>query len=178
MNYKARLCGIKPLDCNAANKFVKVWNALNNIEKDFNGKGKYPYIRNMAYDGNELFTDEWAESLYLVSFVDEKDAIHNYLCFHNTYDCYRSNADVIKMPNTDRSLCTNLEHLNLNVQIVEDETEETGMYEYGGIDKTQNVFVITYLNKELFVCKTEHFQDYYPYGLIKYNCEMLQPVGK
>lgn len=33
MNYKARLCGIKPLDCNAANKFVKVWNALNNIEQ-------------------------------------------------------------------------------------------------------------------------------------------------
>ena len=95
MNYKARLCGIKPLDCNAANKFVKVWNALNNIEKDFNGKGKYPYIRNMSPTCNELFTDEWAESLYLVSFVDEKDAIHNYLCFYNSYDGYRSNADVI-----------------------------------------------------------------------------------
>ena len=56
MNYKARLCGIKPLDCNSANKFVKVWNALNNIEKDFNGKGKYPYIRNMSPTCNELFT--------------------------------------------------------------------------------------------------------------------------
>ena len=177
MNYKARLCGIKPLDCNAANKFVKVWNALNNMEKDFNGKGKYPYIRNMSSTGNELFTDEWAESLYLVSFVDEKNDIHNYLCFHNSYDGYRSNADVIKMPNTDRSLCTNLEHLHLNVQIVEDETEETGMDEYGGIDKRRNVFVITYRNKELFVCKTEHVNDYYPYGLIRYNCEMLQPVG-
>lgn len=177
MNYKARLCGIKPLDCNAANKFVKVWNALNNIEKDFNGKGKYPYIRNMSPTCNELFTDEWAESLYLVSFVDEKDAIHNYLCFHNSYDGYRSNADVIKMPNTDRSLCTNLEHLHLNVQIVEDETEETGMDEYGGIDKRQNVFVITHRNKELFVCKTEHVNDYYPYGLIRYNCEILPPVG-
>ena len=84
MKYKARLCGIKPLDCNAANKFVKVWNKLNNIEKDFNGEGKYPSIRNMTYDGNELFTEEWAESLYLVSFVDENDAIHNYLCFHNS----------------------------------------------------------------------------------------------
>lgn len=176
MNYKARLCGIKPLDCNSANKFVKVWNALNNIEKDFNCKGKYPYIRNMSSRGNEMFTDEWAESLYLVSFVDEKNAIHNYLCFHNSYDGYRSNADVIKMPNTDRSLCTNLEHLHLNVQIVEDETEETGMDEYGGIDKRQNVFVITHRNKELFVCKTEHVNDYYPYGLIRYNCEMLQPV--
>lgn len=176
MNYKARLCGIKPLDCNSANKFVKVWNALNNIEKDFNCKGKYPYIRNMSSRGNEMFTDEWAESLYLVSFVDEKNAIHNYLCFHNSYDGYRSNADVIKMPNTDRSLCTNLEHLHLNVQIVEDETEETGMDEYGGIDKRQNVFVITHRNKELFVCKTEHVNDYYPYGLIKYNCEILQPV--
>ena len=118
MNYKARLCGIKPLDCNAANKFVKVWNALNNIEKDFNGKGKYPYIRNMSPTCNELFTDEWAESLYLVSFVDETNAIHNYLCFHNSYDCYRSNADVIKMPNTDRSLCTNLEHLHLNILVL------------------------------------------------------------
>lgn len=176
MNYKARLCGIKPLDCNSANKFVKVWNALNNIEKDFNCKGKYPYIRNMSSRGNEMFTDEWAESLYLVSFVDEKNAIHNYLCFHNSYDGYRSNADVIKMPNTDRSLCTNLEHLHLNVQIVEDETEETGMDEYGGIDKRRNVFVITHRNKELFVCKTEHVNDYYPYGLIRYNCEMLQPV--
>lgn len=176
MNYKARLCGIKPLDCNSANKFVKVWNALNNIEKDFNCKGKYPYIRNMSSRGNEMFTDEWAESLYLVSFVDEKNAIHNYLCFHNSYDGYRSNADVIKMPNTDRSLCTNLEHLHLNVQIVEDETEETGMDEYGGIDKRRNVFVITHRNKELFVCKTEHVNDYYPYGLIKYNCEILQPV--
>lgn len=176
MKYKARLCGIKPLDCNAANKFVKVWNALNNIEKDFNGKDKYPSIRNMASTGNELFTDEWAESLYLVSFVDKKDAIHNYLCFHNSYDGYRSNADVIKMPNTDRSLCTNLEHLHLNVQIVEDETEETGMDEYGGIDKRRNVFVITHRNKELFVCKTEHVNDYYPYGLIRYNCEILPPV--
>ena len=67
---------------------------------------------------------------------------------------------------------------HLNVQIVEDETEETGMDEYGGIDKRQNVFVITYRNKELFVCKTEHVNDYYPYGLIRYNCELLPPVGK
>lgn len=178
MNYNARLCGIKPLDCNAANKFVHVWNALNNIEKDFNGKGKYPSIRNMAFNGNELFTDEWAESLYLVSFVDKKDAYHNYLCFHNSYDSYRSNADVIKMPNTDRSLCTNLEHLHLNVQIVEDEIVNTCDRRCSVQDQTQNVFVITYRNKELFVCKTEHFQDYYPYGLIKYNCEMLTPVGK
>lgn len=176
MNYKARLCGIQPLDCEAANKFVHVWNELNNIEKDFNGEDKYPSIRNMSYDGNELFTDEWAESLYLVSFVDEKDAIHNYLCFHNSYDGYRSNADVIKMPITDRSLCTNLEHLHLNVRIIENETEETGMDEYGEIDKTQNVFVITYRKEALFVCKTEHVNDYYPYGLIRYNCEKLPPV--
>ena len=178
MKYKARLCGIKPLDCNAANKFVKVWNELNNIEKDFNGEDKYPSVRNMSYYGNEEFTDEWAESLYLVSFVDEKDAVHNYLCFHNSYDCYRSNADVIKMPNSDRSLCTNLEHLHLNVRIVEDEIVNTYDNSYGGQDQTQNVFVITYRKDELFVCKTEHFQDYYPYGLIRYNCEKLPPVGK
>ena len=178
MNYKARLCGIKPLDCNAANKFVKVWNTLNNIEKDFNGKDKYPSIRNMASTGNELFTDEWAESLYLVSFVDENDAIHNYLCFHNSYDGYRSNADVIKMPNTDRSLCTNLEHLHLNVRIVEDEIVDTCDRRCSVQDQTQNVFVITYHKDELFVCKTEHFQDYYPYGLIRYNFEILPPVGK
>ena len=178
MNYKARLCGIKPLDCNAANKFVHVWNALNNIEKDFNGKGKYPSIRNMSFKGNELFTDEWAESIYLVSFVDEKDAIHNYLCFHNSYDCYRSNANVIKMPNTDRSLCTNLEHLHLNVRIVEDEIVDTCDRRCSVQDQTQNVFVITYHKDELFVCKTEHFQDYYPYGLIRYNFEILPPVGK
>lgn len=177
MNYKARLCGIQPLDCSAANKFVHVWNELNNIEKDFNGDdNKYPSVRNMSYDGNEEFTDEWAESIYLVSFVDEKDAHHNYLCFHNSYDGYRSHADVIKMPSTDRSLCTNLEHLHLNVRIIENETEESGMDEYGEIDKTLNVFVITYRKEALFVCKTEHVNDYYPYGLIRYNCEKLPPV--
>jgi hypothetical protein len=177
MKYKARLCGIKPLDCAAANKFVHVWNELNDIEKDFNGEGKNPCIRNMAYDGNEEFTDEWAESIYLVSFVDENGAIHNYLCFHNSYDGYRSHANVIKMPNTDRSLCSNLEHLYLKVSIVENETEETGMDEYGEMDRTQNVFVINYRNSALFVCKTEHVNDYYPYGLIRYNCEKL-PSGR
>ena len=79
MKYKAKLCGIKPLDCESANKFVRVWNKLNNIEKDFNGEGKNPCVQNLSYDDNAEFNDEWAESLYLVSFVDEKDAIHNYL---------------------------------------------------------------------------------------------------
>lgn len=177
MKYKARLCGIKPLDCESANKFVHVWNKLNSIEKDFNGEGKNPCVQNLSYDDETEFTDEWAESLYLVSFVDENEAIHNYLCFHNSYDGYRSHSDVIKMPNTDRCLCTNLEHLHLKVRIIENETEETGMDEYGEIDKTQNVFVITYRNSELFLCKTEHVNDYYPYGLIRYNCEML-PSGR
>ena len=175
MNYKAILCGIKPLDCSSANKFVHVWNKLNTIEKDFNGECKNPSIINLSYYGNELFTDEWAESLYLVSFVDENDSIHNYLCFHNSYDGYRSNADVIKMPNTDRCLCTNLEHLHLNVRIVENEIVNN-CNSFCGPNKTQNVFVITYREDELFVCKTEHVQDYYPYGLIRYNCELLPPV--
>jgi hypothetical protein len=64
----------------------------------------------------------------------------------------------------------------LNVRIIENETEEGVMDEYGEIDKTLNVFVITYRKEALFVCKTEHVNDYYPYGLIRYNCEKLPPV--
>ena len=70
-----KLCGLELIDCDKANKFVKIINKSNEIAKDFTD------VENLYVPQYGEFNSEWAENIFLITLLTDDNKYQNYITY-------------------------------------------------------------------------------------------------
>ncbi|MBO7691872.1 MAG: hypothetical protein J6T10_04465 [Methanobrevibacter sp.] len=150
-----KLCGLELIDCDKANKFVKIINKSNEIAKDFS------VAENLYVPQYAEFSSDWSENIFLITLLKDDDKYQNYITFIDLDDGYRSESGLISFV-TDTPASVNMQYYDINVTI-------------GDIDNkdTDYDLVLYYKDEVLFASGTDVSDSYYPCGICDYNPEIL-----
>lgn len=150
-----KLCGLELIDCDKANKFVKIINKSNEIAKDFTD------VENLYVPQYGEFNSEWAENIFLITLLTDDNKYQNYITYIDLDDGYRSRSEFISFV-TDTPASVNMQYHDIDVTI-------------GDIDQkdTDYDLVLYYKDEVLFASGTDVSDGYYPCGICDYNPEIL-----
>lgn len=156
-----KLYGIELLDYDKANKYIKIINKTNQIEKDFIETEKFKSVYVQQY---KEFNHNWSENIHLITLQDNFGKFHNYLTYIDLDDGYRSRGEYIEFL-TDTPASTNMKSYNIDV------TYKTKNYVKE--ENKNNELVIYYKKQILFSVGSENYDDWYPIGVCQYHPEIL-----
>ena len=139
-----KLCGLELIDCDKANKFVKIINKSNEIAKDFST------VENLYVTQYADFNSDWSENIFLITLLTDDGKYQNYITYIDLDDGYRSQGWLISFV-TDTPASVNMQYYDIDVTI-------------GDIDDkdTDYDLVLYYKDEVLFASGTNVSDVYYP----------------